>query len=611
MPDFLVPIKPKELLMKHVVYVFAAAVLTASIAHAAFTGAPRLEEAALPPASPPLKVFLSVEFRGLEPAVQALARLGQTVNPMASPDMLRMMAWAGLNSPLGIGIDSNRTIRAFFLLPMDSQDCEEIVLALSIPGTDDGLSYLAVLDEQLDPARVENDIHIYPGAGFAGMTRHAFLHNNHVVLVDAEEDQAVDFPQLISLLDAQPSIFPIEGEIALGMADVQDILHLNGLSDIAMANPMYEMVDSVFFGISVLPEKLITHTSVAFTPGSVYTEIIQQQQVPSRAANSVVRPDATAVGTTSGQFYDQLKDVYLNCWQGWYQTISTEIAGGVLQNEAFQEGESAMTYLAKAAAWFGPNAGFALLPPEGNRMLRGLLYHEVKDVDALRAAFERFVNKTGNIPFPINATETEPLHELLALSSRTHADTEISIVTLDAGRIELSAIKQDFAKLPMLADLTAEIAWLPDGILVSTAGEEVLNQTITAARSGDTTPVYAMPEFKQLFPDVSTDAVDLGYIHLQQIVHFIQSSMNAMSIPMAFEFPDDLGSIAVYNSVNGNAQTGHLAIRLADIEKIAATAVAAWCAPSPQAARDNTGATTDEAEIQIIEPFEFEAEDVE
>ncbi len=542
--------------------------------------------AALAPASAadsPL-VLGMLEIRGLDSLAAASFELSKAAGNPVSKEMVAMMLYGALGTMPGLGIPAGGTVRAVAF--DDGSDSGGV--AILLPVENEGADYLTGLGQngwKNESETADGLLHYVAPDGSRMAWSEVYFLKRGATLIAGPSAAAVRL--LDAAAPALPPILPVEGDVAVQIrpaalaeafapqfAERMDQAFKNpGLpANSAAMGDLYvkaylaaaQQVDECVLGLGVADGNLNVHTRVAPVAGTELAQWLKTVKPPSAATATVALPDALAVETMNLGDLGLLAPAYFRFLERLMDVMPSGLEPAALAR--YMDNEK--TCYAQLAG----DIGIALLPPTQAVPLNLAEYVALKDPAILRARMPEML-QSGNDMMAAMADQTDqpmPFQIETALGEpREYRGIAVDRVAY-AFRLggKLAAIWP--ASIPTKFDV--EIAWLPDGMIVATAGGATTEALVDRALDGTAAPLSTWPAWQALHPEPERNLVDLAHLALFDAVRAYLALGDSIAGGSNADFvPDGPGNLESSSYVMGGLMS-RVRFRLADIAAITAKA---------------------------------------
>ena len=511
--------------------------------------------------APPVLGIL--EIRGIDNLAGAVFDLTQATGQPVPRELVTMGIHGALGTMPGLGIQPNGTLRAVWLDDGSDQGAATVLL----PVENNGADYLASLGQAgwtSESETADGILHFTaPDTGSSSLFDDVYFLKNGATLIAGETAQAVR--QAADALATLPPILPVEGVAAVqirpaAIAEAFAPLVREQMDKAFQINPnlpgntaamgkLYangylaaaRQVQDATLGLGVSKTHLNVHSRLVPAAKTTLAAWLATIRPPSPKADVVNLPDALVVETANMGNLDWLADPY-------FRFVEQSMAASPTQLPAEQMRalmENTKAHWAQMAGDFG----FALLPPTKERPLRFAEYVGTKDSAALRAVTVQTVqNAADMVKAAIAAAATEvgqpaPFEFAMAMGEpREYRGIPVDAITY---RVTLQEPIRSLWPEGLTTELTAEMAWLPDGVLMSGGGPELTEALVDRALDGTGSPVAELEGWKSFYPAPDPQALHTAHAAVFDLIRSYAS------------VADEIAGTAVAPSIP--AGPGHLA----------------------------------------------------
>ncbi|MGD9782561.1 MAG: hypothetical protein AB7V14_10480 [Kiritimatiellia bacterium] len=536
--------------------------------------------------APPVLGIL--EIRGIDNLAGAVFELTQAAGQPVPREMVTMGIYGALGTMSGMGIQPNGTLRALWLDDGSAQGTATVLL----PVENDGADYLASLGQAGWTSASETAdglLHFAPPASGPSLPfgEVYFLKNGQTLIAG---DRAQTVRQTADALATLPPILPVEGVVAVqlrpaAIAEAFGPLVREQMDKAFLANPeipgttaamgnLYadaylaaaRQVQDATLGLGVSKTHLGVHARLVPAANTTLSAWFDTVRSPSPKANVVNLPDALFVETAHMGNLELLADPYFR-----FAETTMASAPAALPAEQMR----ALLGRSKASwAQMAGDFGFALLPPTKERPLRFAEYVAAKDSAAMRAlAIQTVQNSADMFRAALAAAAAEtgapaPFEFAVAMGEpREYRGIPVDSVTY---RLTLQEPILSFWPEGLPTEIAAEMAWLPDGLLMGSGGPELTDALVDRALDGTGTPVAERESWKAFYPAPDPQTLEASHAALFDLVRAYAGLADEITgSAVAPSIPDGPGCLAahVYRAAGG--AMGRLRFRLSDISAIA------------------------------------------
>ena len=467
-----------------------------------------------------------LEIRGLDSLAASAFELSKAAGSPTPKEMISMVLYGALGTMPGMGLPAEGTVRAVAF----DNGSDNGGWAILLPVANEGADYLAGLGQngwKNESETADGLLHyVAPdGAGVAWKEVY-FLKRGATLLAAQTADDARMADAAQPLL---PPILPVEGDVAIQIRPAALVEafapQIAEQMDQAFKNPdlpassaamgdLYvkaylaaaKQMEECDLGLGVADGNLNVHTRVAPVAGTALAQWFQTVKPASAATAIVALPDALGVETMNLGDLSLLAPAYFQ----FLEKLMSAMPSGLDPAALARYMDNEKTCYAQLVG----DIGLALLPPTKEIPLRLAEYVALKDAAILRARMPEMIQSNNDMmkgmareasqpmPFQVEITLGEPReYRGVAVDKMTYA------FQLDE---KMAAIWP--AAFP--AKLDIELAWVPGGLVASTAGAATTDALVDRALDGTATPVTALPAWQALHPEPEANLVDVSHLAL-------------------------------------------------------------------------------------------------
>lgn len=523
-----------------------------------------------------------LEIRGIDNLATAAFDLTQATGEPVPRELVTMGLNGALGSPAGVGLEPNGTLRALWMTSAEETGSGAVLLPVQGDGTD----YLTALGQSGWTSEEETDdglMHFTAPAGQEGPLSDVYFLKSGSTLIAAKE--AADARAAADALAGLPQILPAEGVVVLEIrpaalvqafepkiketmdmafrtapgqtAETAAMMKLYVDAYIAAAKQIQEGV----LGLGVANGNLNIHTRVAPVADSLLAKWLDTVGSPSPTATIVNLPGALFVETAHMGDIGLLASPYFQFVEQMLALMPEDIPAEAITK--YMEG--ARLFWAQLAGDFG----LALLSPEPGNPLRMTEYIALKDPAGLREITADMVNTAGKMMTSMMALDpSNPLEIEVAMGEpRMYRDIPVDRLTyrLEPGD-ELKAIWPVEGPL----ELSAELAWLPQGLAAAIGGPDITEMLVDRALDGTVSPVSDVASWQAAFPNPEPELLDLTHVAIfDGLRTYLQLLDNATGQDTAAAIPEGSGNLDSLSYMTMDGLMTRVRFGLDDIAAIA------------------------------------------
>lgn len=528
-------------------------------------------------------VLGALEIRGLDGLAAAGFELTKAAGNPTPKEALALMLYGALGTMPGMGILPEGKVRAVWF----DNGTAKGGTALLLPVENGGADYLANLGQagwSQESETTEGVQHFIPpdGAGLAWDDVYFQKTGPAALLAAASAD---DLAKAGQALAGAPSVLPVEGDAAVQIhpAALAKIFgsKIEETIDKSMAeNPQVpaesaklgrltfqgylavaKQLEAVVFGLGVADGQINIHTRVAPVAGSTLAQWLTTVKTAAPAASAVNLPGALYAETLHVGDLNLLGPAYFRYMEAMLGLMPQSADPGFLPKY--------MDNLKTAWAQLGSDFGIALMTPTKGKPLRAAEYLALKDVAGVRDITRNMIQSENElmkamasdtnlpVPFQFNLAAGEP---------REHRGIAIDALTYSlAPAQELAAVwPEDLPK-----QLAVEMAWLPNGVVVTVGDSGLTDQVVDRALDGGAEPITDLPAWRELFPAPEKDLTAVAHLALFDLLRSYLGIVDAYTGQATADFvPAGPGNLegASYLALGG--AMSRVRFHLADIAAI-------------------------------------------
>jgi len=529
-----------------------------------------------------------VEIRGLDSLSASAAELAKAIGQPLPKEMLSMMLYGMLGTMPSMGIQPEGTLRGVLF----QGDTPAPEMALLLPVENDGADYLAGLAAAgwANEAETAEGILHFVGPQDNQLTwKEIYFLPRGATLIAGQTADAVR--KADAALSSLPPILQVEGDVAIQIRPALAIQAYDaeiqaGLEESLKPNPhtppesaamaklylesylaLGKQVDAMVLGIGVADGNLNLHQRMAPVADTTLARYLASIGTPSAAASVVNLPDALYAETAHAGDLSIIAPAYIR--------YAEEIMKLMPKAEG-SEGptdEFLATYMAgvmKYWAQIDGDIGISLLPPTKEYPLRLVEYVGLKDTAGLRELTRSMVASVNELMESLGTNPNAPI-EIEMSMGEPREYREVQIDTLTYGVIPGGQIAAMWPEM-LPKQLKAEMAWVPNGVLVSVGDPSQTDGLVDSILDGSASPITSRASWKAAYPMPEKNLVDVSHISIfesiRSYIKLVDSYRDepSNSVAMIPAGPGNLES-ASYMAIGG-AMT-RLRFSLVDIAAIA------------------------------------------
>lgn len=472
------------------------------------------------------RVLALVEIRGLDSLAAAAFELSKAAGSPAPKEMVSMALYGALGTMPGMGLPAEGTVRAVAF----ENGSDRGGWAILLPVADEGADYLAGLGQngwKNESETADGLLHYVAPDGAAVPWPEVYFLKRGATLLAAQT--ADDVRRADAAKPLLPPILPVEGDVAFQIRPAALVEafapQIAEQMDQAFKNPelpansaamgdLYvkaylaaaKQVAEFDLGLGVADGNLNLHTRVAGVAGTALAQWLETVK-PAAAATAVVAlPDALGVETLNLGDLSLLAPAYFQFLEKLMGAMPAGLEPAAYAR--YMENEKA------CYAQLAGDVGLALLPPTKDLPLRVAEYVALKDSAILRARMPEMIQSNNEVMKAMvrDASQPMPFQIEIALGEPREyrgiaVDKMVYAFQLDE---KMAAIwPQAFP-----AKLDVELAWVPGGLIVSTAGAATTDALVDRALDGAATPVAAWPAWQALYPEPEANLAAVSHLAL-------------------------------------------------------------------------------------------------
>jgi len=486
-----------------------------------------------------------VEIRGLDSLSASAAELAMAVGSPLPKEMVSMMLYGMLGTMPSMGLQAEGSVRA--VLFQGNTPAPEV--ALLLPVSNEGADYLA----GLAGAGWANEAETAEGIQhFIGPQQNQLVWKEIYFLARGDTLIAGQTADAVRHADAAlpslPPILPVEGDITIQIRpalaiQAYDALIQAGIEKSLKSNPhtppesaamaklylqgylaLGKQMDAVVLGIGVADGNLNLHQRMAPVADTTLARYLASIGTPSAAASVVNLPDALFAETAHAGDFSIIAPAYF-----YYAEEAMKLMPKAEGSEGPSD-EFLTTYMANAKEYWAQmngDFGISLLPPTKEYPLRLVEYVGLKDTAGLRELTRNMVTSVNELMSSVGENPEAPIDIKMSLGEPREY-REIPIDTLTYGIIpggQLAAMWPEM--LPK--QLKAEMAWVPNGVLVSIGDPGQTDGLVDSVLDGTASPITARASWKDMFPMPEKNLVDMTHLSIFEAIRSYMDLVNSYS----------------------------------------------------------------------------------
>jgi len=529
-----------------------------------------------------------VEIRGLDSLSASAAELGQAAGQPLPKEMISMVLYGMLGTMPSMGIQPEGTLRA--VLFKDAGP--EPAMAILLPVEDEGKSYLSGLAAAgwENAAETAEGILHFVGPDTSELVwKEIYFLKRGNTLVAGRDAKSVRMGN--AAIPTLPPILPVEGDVAIQIRPSLALqayeTELQASLDKTFKDPktppeaaemgqMYvkgylalaKQIDEIVFGLGVADGNLNIHQRITPVADTTLARWLGSIDTPSAAASVVNLPDALYAEV--GHMGD------MNLIMPAYFRYMEEIMA-LVYKQTDDDGtvEDFMgTYMENAKKYWEQldgSIGLSILPPTKEYPLRLVEYVGLKDSTGLRELTRQTVEDANKIMQMGLAADTPPPMGIdISLGEpRDYRDVPIDTLTYE---LKPGAQFESMWPEGIPTKLTADLAWTPNGLLLSVGDTAQTEALLDRVLDGTATPITQRSSWKAAYPTPERNLLDVSHIAIFDTIRSyleLAASYSDNAAGTADMVPDSPGNIetASYMAVGG--MMTRLRFSLADIAAIA------------------------------------------
>jgi len=486
-----------------------------------------------------------VEIRGLDSLSASAAELAMAAGSPLPKEIISMMLYGQLGTMPGMGLQAEGRVRAVLF----QGDTPAPEMALLLPANNKGADYLA----GLAAAGWANESETAEGIQhFTGPQENQLVWEEIYFLARGNTLIAGQTAEAVRKADAAlpslPPILPVEGDIAIQIRpalaiQAYDALIQDGLEESLKPNPhtppesaamaklylegylaLGKQVDSMVLGIGVADGNLNLHQRVAPVADTTLARYLASIGTPSAAASVVNLPDALYAETAHAGDLNIIAPAYFGYMEEMMKMMPTA------EGSDGPSDEFLATYMANAKKYWeqmNGDIGFSLLPPTQEYPLRLVEYVGLKDTTGLRELTRTLVGSVNEMMESVGENPDAPIEIEMSISDpREYRD--VSIDTLTYGVTPGGPMAAMWPEM-LPKQLKAEMAWVPNGVLISVGDPSQTDALVDSVLDGSATPITARASWKAAYPMPEKNLVDVSHISIFEAIRSYMELVNSYS----------------------------------------------------------------------------------
>jgi hypothetical protein len=475
-----------------------------------------------------------VEIRGLDSLSASAAELALAVGSPLPKEMISLMLYGQLGTMPGMGLQAEGSVRA--VLFQGETPAPE--MALLLPANNEGADYLAGLAAAgwANEAETAEGIQHFIGPQENQMVwKEIYFLPRGNTLIAGQSADAVRLAD--AALPTLPPILPVEGDIAIQIRpalalEAYEALIQAGLEEGLKPKPnqppesaaiaklymegylaLGKQVDAMVLGIGVADGNLNLHQRVAPVADSVLARYLASIGTPSAAASVVNLPDALYAETAHAGDLNIIAPAYFGYMEEMLK-LMPKAEGSDGPSDEFLD-----SYMANAKKYWtqmNGDIGISLLPPTPEYPLRLVEYVGLKDATGLREMTRTMIDSVNEMMESVGENPDAPI-EIEMSMGEPREYREVSIDTLTYGVIPGGQIAALWPEM-LPKQLKAEIAWVPNGLLVSVGDPSQTEGLVDSVLDGSATPLTSRAAWKAVYPMPEKNLVDVTHLSIFEAI---------------------------------------------------------------------------------------------
>ncbi len=522
-----------------------------------------------------------LEIRGLDGLAAAGFELSKAAGTPTPKEALSLMLYGALGTMPGLGILPEGKVRAYWF----ENGTAKGGTALALPVENGGEDYLANLVQagwSREGDAPEGIQHFVPpdGAGLAWGEVY-FRQTGPVTLLAAAT--ADDLARAGQALAGAPPVLPVEGDVAIQFqpAALAKIFGPTIEERIENAMPVEvpegsaklgqlslksyltvaKQLEAAALGLGVADGRVNLHTRLAPVAGTTLAQWLATVKTAAPAASAVNLPGALYAETLHAGDLNLLGPAYFRYMEA--------MLGLMPQSTDPEFLPKYMDNLKTAWAQLGSDFGIALMTPTKERPLRAAEYLALKDVAVVRDITRNMIQSENELMKAMASDTNTPIpfqFDLAAGAPREHRG-----IAIDALTYSLAPAKELEAAWPeaLPKQLTVEMAWLPDGVVVTVGDSALTDQVVDRALDGVAEPITDLPAWRELFPAPEKELASAAHLGLFDLLRSYLGIVDAFTgSDTAAYVPAGPGNLESASYVALGGAMSRVRFRLADVAAI-------------------------------------------
>ena len=485
-------------------------------------GAARLPAQA---ADSPLVLGL-LEIRGLDSLAASAFELSKAAGSPTPKEMISIVLYGALGTMPGMGIPAEGTVRAVLF----DNGSDQGGWAILLPVANEGADYLSGLGQngwKNESETADGLLHYVAPDGASVAWKEVYFLTRGATLIAAQT--ADDARRADAAKPLLPPILPVEGDVAIQIrpaalveafapqiAEQLDQTFKNPdlpASSAAMGD-LYvkaylaaaKQVEECDLGLGVADGNLNVHTRVAAVAGTALAQWLETVKPAAAAAAVVALPDALGVETLNLGDLSLLAPAYFQFLERLMSAMPSGLEPAALAR--YMENEKA------GYAQLAGDVGLALLPPTKELPLRVAEYVALKDPAVLRARMPEMIQGNNDVMKGMARDASQPMPFQIEISLGEPREYRGIAVDKMAYAFQLDEKMAAIWPKAFPTKLDIELAWVPGGLIASTAGSATTDALVDRALDGTATPVAALPAWQALYPEPEANLADVSHLAL-------------------------------------------------------------------------------------------------
>jgi len=529
-----------------------------------------------------------VEIRGLDSLSASAAELGQAAGQPLPKEMISMMLYGMLGTMPSMGIQPEGTLRAVLF----KDEGPEPAMAILLPVEDEGKNYLSGLGAagwENEAETAEGIQHFIAPTDSQLAWKEIYFLTRDNTLIAGPTAKSVRMTDAV--LPSLPPILPVEGDLAIQIRPSialqayetelqasldQTFKNPNTPAEAAAMGQLYvkaylalaKQIDEVVFGLGVADGNLNIHQRMTPVANTTLAQWMGSIGIPSAATSVVNLPDALLAEVANVGDMNIIMSAYFR----YMEEIMTLLYKQVDDDGTMEEFMG--TYMENAKKYWTQmdgDFGLSLLPPTKEYPLRLVEYVGLKDSSGLRDLTRQIVEDANKMmQATLAADQAPPMGIEIALGEpREYRDVPIDTLTY---QLKPGAQIESMWPESVPTKLTADLAWIPNGLLLSIGDTAQTEGLLDRVLDGTSAPITQRASWKAFYPTPERNLLDVSHV---AIFDTIRSYMKLVA-----SYSDDAaGAADMIPSSPGNIETAsymaiggmmtRLRFSLADIAAIA------------------------------------------